>query len=386
MLKFNRKKTVLQVLPSLFSGGVERGTVDISKTIVDSGMKSIVVSSGGPLASKISEYGGVHITIPTIASKNPFTIYNNIEIIEQICTMNDVDIIHARSRAPAWSCYFASKNLKLPFITTYHGTYSQNIIKKYYNQVMAMGDKVIAVSNYIKDYIISNHSTNEDKILIIPRGVDLQYFNPEAVSKYRIANIKNHLKLSNEEFKDKYIISMPARFTRWKGHNILLEAISKLNRDDVVIVMVGDNSNLSYIAEIGSLAKKLSIKNVIISDAVNDMPAIYAMSDIVVAPSVRPEAFGRIVTEAQAMGKIVIASDMGGTSETIIDSKTGFHFKTSDAEELARTINNVLDMPLEWKWKIGQNAMQDVREKYSLDIMKNSNLQLYHSIIETTKN
>jgi glycosyltransferase involved in cell wall biosynthesis len=379
-MKNKRKPTVLQVLPSLVTGGVERGTVDIAKALVDNGFRSLVTSSGGPLVKSIEHNGSKHINMP-LNSKNPWRIFSNISKLAELIKKEKVDIVHARSRAPAWSAYFAAKKTGCSFITTFHGSYGmQNSIKILYNSVMAKGKKIIAVSEFISDYICKYYpDISKKKITVIHRGVDTKIFDPNNIGFERINILARKLRIPD----DKTIIIMPVRFTRWKGHLVLIRALATLNKKKFHCVIVGNvRDNLNYYNEILELIGEFNLDNNIgFTEAVRDMPALYMLSDIIVVPSTRPEAFGRISIETQAMAKIIIATDIGGFKETIIDQENGFIVPPNDSKALAKAIKKAMSLTVKQRQKMGASAREFIEKNFSLDTMIKKTLSVYRKLL-----
>ena len=376
--------TILQILPRLNSGGVERGTIEIAKAITSKGYNSIVVSQGGNLVPLLTKSGSMHIEL-NAASKNPFTIYKNARRLKKIINDYNVDIVHARSRAPAWSAYLATRNSNANFITTFHGVYSgQSYLKKRYNSVMLRGKKIITVSNFISKHIEENYNfVNTNQISCIHRGVDINHFNKKTV---RIDKIQEYINRWNIP-DDKRIILMPARITEWKGHEFLLNGLSKLNRDDYHCLMVGDpGKHKNYRNRVESLITSLGLQDkVMIMNSISDIENLYQISSIVVSASLRPEAFGRNIVEAGAMGKIVIATNHGGAMETVIDGKTGFLVKAGDSKALAEKINHVLDLPEKKRSTIEENAKKHIVNNFSITRMQQRTIDLYNSLLTSSK-
>jgi glycosyltransferase involved in cell wall biosynthesis len=379
MKSFNHKPGVLQVLPSLISGGVERGTIEIANHLVANNFRSYVASAGGVMLAGVYHGGSKHFLLP-LASKNPITILKNAKSLCELIVDNEIDIIHARSRAPAWSAYFAAKMAKKKFITTFHGIYNiNNFLKKYYNSIMTKGEKVIAVSNFTANHIIENYEINHDKIKIIHRGVNMDYFNPENVSQERVIQIANKLHVQ----VDRPIIILPGRLTRWKGHKFLLESLKLLTPGSFYCLIVGDDkAHNSYRKELENIIKTSNLsKDVAIIGNVTDMAALYMLADIIISASIEPEAFGRVVAEAQAMGRSVIATNIGGACETIIDGKTGWLVEPCDAEQLASTIKHVLNVSLEERKNRANTLRQHIIDNFSENAMCSKTLELYHSLL-----
>jgi len=381
-----RKKTVvMQILPALESGGVERGTIDIAKALKKADFEPIVVSKGGILVYQLREAGIKHIELP-VHSKNPITVYFNNKKLAKLIKENNVDIIHVRSRAPMWSSYFACKKTATKLVATVHGTYSLKFWKwkifppkRAYNSIMLKADAVIAVSDFIKNYLSQNYSEyREAKTTVIQRGADLGYFNYAKVSKNRIIDLSKKWHLPD----DKKIILMPARFTAWKGHEFLIEALTKVKSDFLCVMVGSDHGHKQFRKKLeGKIIDKKLEGKVRIVGVCKDMPTAYALSHLAVCPSVRAEAFGRIAIEAQASNRIIIATKIGGALETIIDGKTGFLVEVGDVEGFAKVIDQVLEMPKDETDKIGIDARKNVTDNFSNEKMCNETLKVYASLL-----
>lgn len=374
------KKTILQVVPSLISGGVEKGTIEIAKKLKESGFNPIVLSAGGRMVELLGEAGIEHIKL-NVSSKNPFSIWKNAKTIAHIVRQKGVDLIHVRSRAPAWSCYLAAKATGKILVTTFHGVYNiSGFLKRYYNNIMTKGERVIAVSDFVKAHILENYEAIEKNIRVIHRGVDHKQFDPENI-KQDYADI----------FREKYniasaspIITLPARLTSWKGHLILVEALNQIRDMDFHCLIVGDLSkHPNFVKQVKERIVELKLqKKIQIFGNEANMPPLYAISDIVISPSYEPEAFGRIVIEAQSMEKIVIATDIGGAAETIKDRETGFHVKPKDSSGLALKIKYCLEnLDEPFMWKIRKNARASVVKNFSLEDMLKKTLKVYKELI-----
>ena len=373
------KKTILQVLPRLRSGGVERGTIEIAAAIVRSGGQALVASEGGTMLPSLAYAGATHITLP-LASKNPFIIWQNAAKLAKIINDYGVDLVHARSRAPAWSAYLAAKRTKKPFVTTFHGIYGvKPALKKYYNEVMTKGDPIIAVSNFVASHIKENYAINESKLRVIHRGVDLEVFSPDLINSQRIADLVTNWRLPD----DVPIILMPGRITRWKGQHIVVEALAKLPHRKFFCLLLGDDmGHPDYRKEVEAQIVKLGLEgNIRVVGHTQAMAESYMLADIVLSPAIEPEAFGRVPVEAQAMGKIVIATNHGGACETISNGETGFLVKPNDAADLAQAIENVLNMSAVAKEIIGKQAIESVRKNFSADIMRSKTLDVYRELL-----
>ncbi|MGE3622263.1 MAG: glycosyltransferase family 4 protein [Bdellovibrionales bacterium] len=371
-----RPLTVLQVLPALVTGGVERGTVEVAAALVAAGHKALVASSGGPMVKEIEAAGGTHIELP-LASKSPFTIYRNVERIASAIWRNDVDIVHARSRAPAWSAWGAAYLARKPFVTTFHNAYGAGSApKRFYNSVMARGDRVIAISQFVGDYARSVYGVTEDRLRIIPRGVDTARFDTAAVSPDRVSTLREQWKLP----PGMPVIMLPGRMSRWKGHLVLVDALAKLNRTGIVCMMVGGEDG-SCRKDIRSLADQKGIGGIVrLADDCRDMPAAYMLADIVVSPSTRPEGFGRVIIEAQAMGRPVIATDHGGARESVVHGKTGWLVPPGDAEALARALADILSLSPEARTLLARTAADHVRRNFTTARMTGHTLEVYEEV------
>ncbi len=382
-----RKPVILQILPALESGGVERGCVDIARALKKQGFEPVVASAGGVLTYQLREHGIRHYDLP-LNKKNPITIYKNIAKIEKIIKENYVDIVHVRSRAPMWSAYFACKKNNVKLVSTVHGTYSLKFwkwkifpLKRIYNELMLRADHVIAVSNFIKDYIAQNYKINvEGKVTVINRGADLSYFDAKKVSTSRIVDLVKKWNLP----EDKKIILMPARFTAWKGHEFLIDALAKVEGDFFCAMVGSDHGHEKYRKRLERkiIDNNLSGKMRVVGMC-KDMPAAYALSHLVVFPSVRPEAFGRIAIEAQACAKVVIATNIGGARDTIIEGKTGFFVEPFDVENFAKIIDEVLQMDKMKIDEIGNLGRKNIEDNFSNDKMCNDTIAIYQKILNS---
>ena len=312
---------VLQVIPSLGAGGAEQGCIDVAAELVKSGAKSIVVSNGGYRIPEILRAGSTHINLP-VDSKNPFVMWSNIARLRKIIRDLDVDIVHARSRAPAWSAWKAVENTMARFMTTCHAPFNiSGDVKKFYNSSIARGERVIAISNYVREYLLKNYEIEDSKIRVIHRGVAVEKFHPNAVAPTQLIKLTCEWRLPD----GCPIVMMPGRLTRWKGHLVLIEAMAKLKREDVFCVMIGDDQGRSeYRTEIENAIRERNLEGrVRIIGQCSDMPAAYMLANVVVSASTDPEGFGRVPIEAQAMGRAIIAINHGGAKETLRDTHTG---------------------------------------------------------------
>jgi glycosyltransferase involved in cell wall biosynthesis len=367
---------VLQVLPSLITGGVERGTVEIAQAIAEAEATALVASAGGPLVRQIERVGGAHIILP-LTTKSPLGIWRNAAALEAVIRDHKVSLVHARSRAPAWSAWLACQRTGVPFVTTYHGTYGESFpFKRHYNAIMARGRIVIAASQFIADLVADRHQVDPDRIRVIPRGVDLAVFDPAIISGSRIAKLAAEWRLP----EGTRTVVLPGRLTAWKGHAVLLEAVARLERSDVMCVFVGsDQGRHAYASRLESQARCLGIADRLrLVGQCDDMPAALALSDVVVHASIEPEAFGRVVIEAQAMGRPLIASDLGGPVETVRHGETGWRVQPNDPVALAAAIAVALDLDPAERLALGERARASVP---TVRAMQDATLDVYETVL-----
>lgn len=379
--KKNKKPVVLQVLPEMNHGGVEMGTVEIASGLQAEGIKNFVASAGGRMVYDLKKIKVKHFELP-LKTKNPIKLWLNAKKLEKIIKENGINIVHARSRAPAWSAYLAAKRAGVQYLTTFHGTYGLGPlgIKKIYNRVMTYGKLVIAISSHIKNHMIKEYKVPEEKMRLIHRCVNIDNFAPEKVSQERIIKAlkENHIP------EDKPIISLIGRITRWKGQHLLIEALSKIKTKDFYCLIVGsDQGRIRYTNELKDLAKKYNLDAKIqFIDHSFDIPAILMLSDVVLSTAIEPEAFGRAAIEGQAMGKIVLASNIGGSLDNTIDGVTGKLFESNNAQSLADAIDWALKLPAKEREKISKAAIQNVKDNFTKQIMCDKTIAVYHELIK----
>ena len=379
-----RTKTSLQVLPGLISGGVERGTVDVAQALVQAGWRALVASTGGPMVRELERVGAQHIALP-LKTKNPFAIRKNVATLASLIRAEGVDIVHARSRAPAWSARDAARATGVPFITTFHGVYGLGPfgLKKIYNRVMADGELVIAVSEFIRDHLIREYGVPPERIRVIHRGVDVNLFDANRVSPTRLIQITSKWRLQDST----QVVMLPGRLTSWKGHDLLIDAIAELKRrsgghSDIRCIMVGqDHGHTSHRAHIMRYAAARGADVHIIDDC-NDLPAAYMATDVVVSASTRPEAFGRVVAEAQAMGRPVVAPSHGGAQEIIVPGVTGWLFTPSDPVSLADALDRALRLNQDERIRIASAAIARAHELFSKTEMCAKTLDVYGEVLD----
>jgi len=376
----HKEPVVLQVLPEMNHGGVELGTVEIASGCQERGIKNFVASAGGRMVYDLQRIKVCHFELP-LKTKNIFKMYLNSKRLAKIIRDNGINIVHARSRAPAWSAYWAAKKTGATFLTTYHGTYGLGFLKlkKLYNRVMTYGKLVIAISEHIKQHIMSEYKVPEDKIRLIHRCVNLDNFSPEKVSQERIIKTISDFNIP----EDKPIISLIGRVTPWKGQELLIEALSRLQSKDFYCLIVGsDQGRTAFSNRLKDMVKRYHLESKVqFIDHSFDIPALLMISDIVLSTSLEPEAFGRAAIEGQAMGKIVIASNIGGSLENTIDGVTGKLFKSGDADDLASSLDWALNLPRSEKEKIGAAAIKNVKDHFTKQIMCDKTIAVYQELM-----
>ena len=367
---------VLQVLPALVTGGVERGTVEIARAIVEAGGRAIVASAGGPMTAELPPLGATHVTLP-LDRKSPAALLGNANTLRRLIREQGIGLVHARSRFPAWSALMAARATGTPFVTTYHGTYNEGFPgKRLYNSVMARGDRVIAVSHHVAAVIRARHGVGDDRLRVVPRGVDPARFDPGAVAPARLDALRHAWDLP----PGRPVILLPGRLTRWKGQRVLLEALARLPEPRPLVVLAGDaQGREDYAAGLRTLAAALG-DAVRIPGPVADMPAALALADIVIHASTDPEAFGRTVIEAQAMRRPVIASDLGGPRETVEEGVTGWRVPPGYPDALAAAIGRVLAMPTAARDAVGAVARAAVLDRYTTAAMQAATLAVYREL------
>ena len=377
---------VLQVIPKLGYGGAETGCYDIAHYLAEKNCKSFIVTSGGELIKFIDKKRVKLIKLP-VHSKNPVLIFLNSIFLVGIILYYNISIVHARSRAPAWSCFFATRLTKRKFVTTFHGTYNfKGKLKKFYNSVMLRSDLIIAGSNFIFSHIKENYSEfldTEKKFLVIFRGINVDYFDPSTKLETEEKKLLQSWEINNE----KKIILMPGRLTSWKGQELFIDAINlvkiELGYEAFHVVILGNDQGRSlYKKKLIRLTEQYRLnKQVKFINHCKDMALAYKVSDIVVSASVEPEAFGRVAVEAQSMEKIIIASDIGGSNETIVDKKSGFLFSSGNASSLSKKIIQVITTDELSLDLIRKEARKNVIKKFNVEKMCFSTYSEYKRLL-----
>ena len=383
-----KKIKVLQVIPRLGYGGAETGCYDLAHFLPERGWKSFVATSGGELLKYIDKKKVKIFKLP-VHSKNPILILLNSIILFFIILIYNIDIVHARSRVPAWSCYLAIKITFRKFVTTFHGTYNfNNKIKKFYNSIMLRSDLVIAGSNFIFSHINENYGEfflkTKRKFLVIFRGINTNYFNSQKIQPLKLEKFSKQ----NNINRNKFIILLPGRLTYWKGQKIFIEAIKLLSeRSDIpsfeAIILGGDQGRNVYKKQLLVLVQQYRLGKIIkFIDHCEEMPVAYAISNLVCSCSYEPEAFGRVSVEAQSMQIPIIASDIGGSKETIINGKTGYLFKNKDPKALADSIIMVMQKDYNSLKSIGLEGRKNVLKRFDVDKMCQTTFTEYKKLIE----
>jgi glycosyltransferase involved in cell wall biosynthesis len=380
------KLKVLQVIPKLGYGGAETGCYDLAHYLHEVGCKSYIITSGGELIKYIDKKKVTLIRLP-VQSKNPLLILINTILISSIILFLNISIVHARSRAPAWSCFLATKITRRKFITTFHGTYNfTNSIKKFYNSIMLKSDLIIAGSNFIFSHINNNYSKYLDpkkKFLVIFRGINTEYFDESTTLE---SDEDKLLKKWNLK-RGKKIILLPGRLTSWKGQDLFIEAINILNKElgheaFYAVILGSDQGRNIYKKKLIRLVEQYRLNDQVkFIDKCKNMPLAYKISDIVISSSIEPEAFGRVAVEAQSMQKPIIASNIGGSNETIINDKTGFLFESGKPESLSKKIMEVLQLDETTLKSMGNEGRKNVIKKFNIEKMCLTTYSEYRKLI-----
>lgn len=379
-----RSRTILQIIPELSAGGAERTTLEVAEAIMEAGGRAIVASEGGRLVPALEALGAEHRTLK-LSSKNPAAIISNAGKLARLIEETGTDLVHARSRAPAWSALWAARRTGTAFVTTYHGAYSgRSALKKVYNSVMARGDVVIANSEWTADHVQDTHGVTGDRLVTIPRGVDFDVFAPGSVSEDRVTATRRAWQI---EAADPTVLLLPGRLTSWKGQRVAIEAMAQVDeslRSGAILVLSGDAQGRDdYVDELERAIAELGLEHAVrIVGHTEDMAAAYMASDIVLAPSTRPEAFGRVAAEASAMGKPVIVADHGGQREIIEDRRTGLRVEPGSPASLATGIGALLALDPAERQALGEAGRVHVRERFSKRGLQAATLSVYKRVFD----
>ena len=381
------KINVLQVIPKLGYGGAETGCYDIAHYLAEKDCGSYIVTSGGELLKFVKKNKVGVFKLP-VHSKNPFMIFLNILLLSILIIVKKINIGHARSRAPAWACYFACLVTNTKFVTTFHGTYNfKSKFKKFYNSIMLRSKLTIAGSNFIFGHINENYNeylSKTNKLRVIFRGINIDYFNFKNISILKQEKLKRDWELD----PNKFTILMPGRLTYWKGQEKLIEALNILIEDYnfsnfQAVILGSDQGRKVYTKKLLSLVERYSLtKKIKFINHCKDMPLAYSLADVVVSASIEPEAFGRVAVESQSMGKPIIASNIGGSKETILNKKSGFLYKHDDPRELAKNLNTVIQLDQEELKLIGNEGRKNITKKFDVEVMCDSNLREYRKLLK----
>lgn len=383
--------TILQIIPELKTGGAEKSVVEMTEAVVREGGRSLVVTEGGPLVQDVIAKGGTVIEMP-VATKNPISMWLNSKNITKLIRDEKISLVHARSRAPAWSGLWAARAANVPFVTTYHGAYNQkSALKGFYNGVMARGDWVIANSKFTADLIMARHKPDPKRLRVIYRGVDVDEIDPDAVSVDRVMALRSAWGIDGEEYKDKKVILHAARLTEWKGQRDVIEAAAELKgRGDErsVFILAGDaQGRLAYETELKELIARDGLEtHVKLVGHVGDMAAAFKLADIVVVASREAEAFGRAAAEAQAMGCPVIATDIGAPPEFLNLGKgeaqaTAWLVPVADGKAIAGKISTILEFDADELSQMAKIARHYVKETFTTLNMQNQTIEVYESLL-----
>ncbi len=376
----DRPRRILQVLPKLDTGGAERVVVEICAGLAQAGHQPLIACANGPLSAMALRAGAEIVPLP-LATKSPLAIRANASRLARLIRDREIDLVHAHSRAPAWSARWAARRTGIPFVTTYHGVYNEaGPLKRRYNAVMAAGDRVIAVSQFVGDLVQARYGTGADRLRVILGGVDAERFDPANIAGERVARLARQWRLP----VGAPTVLLPGRLTAWKGQSLMLQAMAQIrHRDAVLVLLGGDQGRAKYMQSLVAEAEALGIAaRLRLVGHVEDMPAALMLADVVVNASTDPEAFGRTVVEAQAMGRVVAAADHGGARETIIDGQTGFLFPPGNAAALAAMIDQVLDLAPEQRVAWGGQARDITIASFSVAAMQAAVLAVYGELLD----
>lgn len=377
--------TLLQVTPELETGGAEQTTIDVAQAVIAAGGKALVASRGGRMTSRLVSDGGRLVQMP-VQSKNPLVMLGNAARLIDLIRAEKVSLVHARSRAPAFSALWAAHATGVPFIATYHGVYNaHNSLKRWYNAVMTRGDLVIANSDYTRDHVLAEHHLDPARIITIPRGVDLTRFDPRKVPAARVEALRKVWGLPKRGSKVLFVLG--GRLTRIKGHLSIIAAAARMKaagREDFVIVFAGDDQGRTeFRQEILTAIADAGLTDVVrVVGHCDDMPAAFRLADVALLPTLKPESFGRAAVEPQIMERPVIVSDHGGARETVVEGETGWRVPPGDIDAWARAMTTAITVGGEQRLKMGQTAAIRARRLYSVDAMCEATLAVYARVLE----
>lgn len=380
--------TLLQVIPELETGGAEQTTIDVARAVIAAGGKALVATRGGRMVSRL-EADGARLAQMPVQSKNPLVMLGNAARLVDLIHTEKVSVVHARSRAPAFSALWAAHATRTPFVATYHGVYAaRSRMKRWYNAVMTRGDLVIANSDYTRDHVLAEHAIDPAKVVTIARGVDLDRFNPSRVTPARVVVLREAWGIAPGDCRTRFLLA--GRLTRIKGHLTIIEAAVKMKadgREDFLILFAGDNQGRTAYSE----ALSTAIADAGLADQIrivghcDDMPAAFLLADVALLPTIVPESFGRAAVEPQTMGRTVIASGHGGTVETVVDGQTGWLAPPGDAQAWATAMAKAIDLGPSRRFQMGEAGMNRTRQLYRVDAMCAATLAAYERVLEARK-
>lgn len=377
--------TLLQVIPELETGGAEQSTLDVARAVIAAGGRVLVATRGGRMVSRL-EADGARLAQMPVHTKNPLVILGNAARLVDLIRKEKVSLVHARSRAPAFSALWAAKATGTPFVATYHGVYkARNGLKRWYNAVMTRGDLVIANSDYTRDHVLAEHRIDPGRIVTIPRGVDFGRFNPGLVTADRIEALRAAWGVAPDDPRTKILLA--GRLTRIKGHLTIIEAARRLaaqGRGDFLILFAGDDQGRTgYSEELAQAIAAAGLQEAVrIVGHCDDMPAAYLLADLAILPTIVPESFGRAAVEPQAMGRPVIASSHGGVTETVLDGATGWLVPPGEADAWADALAVAIDAGPRKRAQMGEAGQKRARQLYSVDAMCAATLAAYERVLE----
>lgn len=376
------RPVIVQILPALNRGGVERGTVEIARALIDRGYKAVVISNGGLLESQLTRMGATVHRLP-VHSKNPFKWPLIRSKLSQILRAEGADIVHVRSRAPAWIALPVAARLSMATVSTIHSKFApKNAFKHLYNRKMLKADAVIAISEFIKSIISSHYAQHKsaDEVSVIHRGVDTAIFDPASVTQQRIIREAERLKLP----EDGRVVMLPARPTSWKGHEVIIRAVAALNRHDVTLLLLGaGDGQARFVAGLEQLARKTGLDGRLrIATGSDDMPAAFMLADVIAMPSTIPEPFGRVAVEAGAMGRPVVAFNHGGAVESVLDGKTGWLATPGDVDDLTRALASALDLSEADRARLAKRARAHITKFFSKEKMCQKTMEIYDNLLQ----
>ncbi|THD60124.1 MAG: glycosyltransferase [Phenylobacterium sp.] len=378
----------MQVVPELETGGAEQTTLDVARAVIAAGGRAFVATRGGRMTARL-EADGARLAQMPVQSKNPLVMLGNAARLVDLIRTENVSLVHARSRAPAFAALWAARTTRTPFVTTYHGVYkAQSSLKRWYNAVMTRGDLVIANSEYTRAHVLAEHAVDPDKVIAIPRGVDLDRFNPAWVTPDRVAALRAAWGIDPADRRTRFLLA--GRLTRIKGHLTIVEAAARLaaqGRDDSLILFAGDDQGRTeYREELSAAIIQAGLQDQIrLVGHCDDMPAAFLLADVALLPTTVPESFGRTAVEPQAMGRVVIASNHGGTTETVVDGTTGWLVPPENPAAWATAMARAIDLGPGKRAEMGATGMNRTRQLYRVDAMCAATLAAYERVLDARR-